>query len=91
MEAQELRQLSVDELKGRVKQFKEDLVRARFKVQTAEARDTSVFKKTRGDLARAQTVLTEKLKGIVVATKAVEDKPVAKTKKATKGTKGSKV
>jgi large subunit ribosomal protein L29 len=87
MEAQELRQLSVDELKGRVKQFKEDLVRARFKVQTAEARDTSIFKKTRADLARTLTVLTEKAKGIVVATKSVEDKPVAKAKKVTKGSK----
>lgn len=45
MEAQELRQLSVEELKGRVNQFKEDLVRARFKVQSAEERDTSLFKR----------------------------------------------
>jgi large subunit ribosomal protein L29 len=88
MEAQELRQLSVEELKGRVNQFKEDLVRARFKVQSAEERDTSLFKKIRRDAARAQTVLSEKLRGVeVVSKKPVEDKPVkkAKTKKASKG------
>ena len=88
MEAQELRQLSVEELKGRVNQFKEDLVRARFKVQSAEERDTSLFKKIKRDVARAQTVLSEKLRGVEVVSKTpVEDKPIkkAKTKKASKG------
>ncbi|NBX92219.1 MAG: 50S ribosomal protein L29 [Proteobacteria bacterium] len=79
MDAQELRQLSAEELKGRIKQGQEDLFRARFKGQSSEARDTSIFKKIRRDVARAQTVLTQKLKGIEVpAAKAVE----AKTAKA---------
>ncbi len=91
MEAVELRQLSVEELKGRVKQFKEDLVRARFKVQSAEERDTSVFKKIRRDVAKAQTVLSEKLRGVeVVSKKALPaDKPVKKAR-ATKASKGNK-
>ncbi|NBW99918.1 50S ribosomal protein L29 [bacterium] len=88
MNAQEFRQLSVEELKGRLKQFKEELVRSRFKVQSSEARDTSVFKKIKRDVARAQTVLTEKLMGIEVVSKksVVADKP----KKAKKASKGSK-
>lgn len=88
MEAQELRQLSVEELKGRVSQFKEELVRSRFKVQSSEQRDTSLFKKIKRDVARAQTVLSEKRRGVeVVSKKPIEDKPVrkAKTKKASKG------
>jgi|688.fasta_scaffold61877_10 large subunit ribosomal protein L29 len=97
MEAKELRSFSAEELKGRVKQWQEDLFRARFKGQSAEARDTSVFKKLKRDIARAQTVLTEKLRGIELpaakpveakAPKAVvEDKKVTKTKKTTKGSK----
>jgi len=90
MEAVELRQLSVEELKGRINQFKEDLVRARFKVQSAEERDTSIFKKIKRDVAKAQTVLSEKLRGVeVVSKKVVSDKPVkkARTAKASKGSK----
>lgn len=87
MEANELRQLSVEELKGRVKQFKEELVRSRFKVQTAETRDTSVSKKTKADIARVLTVLSEKARGVEVPVKKVEDKPVKKAAKSAKGSK----
>jgi large subunit ribosomal protein L29 len=90
MEAKELRTLGVDELRARCRQWGEELFRARFQAQSAEAKDTSVFKKLRKDIARAQTVLTEKLKlgGSVVSQSAAPttealpaDKPV--TKKAT--------
>lgn len=103
MEVQELRSLSVEELKSRVKQWKDDLFRARFKSFSSETKDTSVFKKLKKDVARANTVLTEKAKGIVVETTttkpetkkaaATEDKPVTpkekKTSKATKTVKSS--
>lgn len=100
MEVQELRTLSVEELKGRVKQWKDDLFRARFKSFSSETKDTSVFKKLKRDVARANTVLTEKAKGIVVETTAtkpvkkaasVEDKPVTpKEKKTAKAPKAAK-
>ena len=60
MEAKELRDFSVEELKSRVRQWSEELFRFRFKAQTSEARDTSVFKKLRKDIARGMTVLNEK-------------------------------
>jgi large subunit ribosomal protein L29 len=63
MDAKELRTLSVDELRARCRQWGEELFKARFKARTAEAKDTSIFKKLRKDIARAQTVLTEKVKG----------------------------
>jgi large subunit ribosomal protein L29 len=93
MEAKELRTLGVDELKARCRQWGEELFRARFQAQSAEAKDTSVFKKLRKDIARAQTVLTEKLKsggsivGQSVAPKAEvvpADKPVSKKATAKK-------
>ena len=87
MEANELRQLSVEELKGRVKQFKEELVRSRFKVQTAESRDTSIARKTKTNIARVLTVLAEKARGVEIPVKKVEDKPVKNPAKSAKGSK----
>ncbi len=62
MDAKELRTLGVDELQARCRQWAEELFRARFGAQSVEAKDTSIFKKLRRDIARAKTVLTEKLK-----------------------------
>ncbi len=73
IETSELRSLSPEELTGRVRQWRDELFRTRFKVQGNEARDTSVMKKLRGDIARALTVLNEKTRGVVV-----QSKPVAK-------------
>ncbi len=91
MDAKELRTLGVDELRARCRQWGEELFRARFQARTAEAKDTSIFKKLRKDIARAQTILNEKIKAgdvgakTVVAAKAdveaPQDKPA--TKKAT--------
>lgn len=96
MEAKELRTLGVDELRARCRQWGEELFRARFQAKTAEAKDTSIFKKLRRDIARAQTVLTEKLKaGQPGAIKAVApksevetptDKPATKKAAAKKST-----
>ncbi|MBI4404884.1 MAG: 50S ribosomal protein L29 [Deltaproteobacteria bacterium] len=71
METKELRQFSLDELRSRIKQWKEELFRVRFKSHSAETKDTSVFRKMRKDIARGQTILREKLQG-TMAVKAVE-------------------
>ena len=60
MDAEELRQFSAEELKGRVRQWRDELFRSRFKNETAEAKDTSVFRKLRLNIARGLTVLGEK-------------------------------
>ena len=60
MEAKELRQLTTDDLKVRVRNWKEELFRNQFKTQGAEAKDTSIFRKLRKDIARALTILKEK-------------------------------
>lgn len=60
MKAEELRQCTVDELKSRVSQWKDDLFRSRFNSQASEAKDTSVTPKLRRDIARALTILNQK-------------------------------
>lgn len=90
MDAGELRNFTPDELGARVKQWKDDLFRSKLKAQGQEARDTSVIRKLRRDIARALTVLNEKKSGKVIeASPIVEDrapeaKPSAKAKTATK-------
>lgn len=93
MEVSELRTLNADELKGKVKGWRDELFRTRFKVQSSEARDTSTVKKLRREIARALTVLTEKERGVVVASKPVEKReaksPVEKAEKAPKAEKAA--
>lgn len=60
MDLKELRGFSKEELASRVKQWQEQLFRARFQAQTTEKRDTSVAKKLRKDVARALTLIREK-------------------------------
>ena len=62
MKVQELKNFTVDELNARINQWKEELFRSRFKAQSSEVRDTSVFRKLRRDVARAKTILNQKLK-----------------------------
>ena len=63
MEAKELRNFSVDELKARVRQWRKELFRSKFKTQSSETKDTSVLRKLRQEIARGMTVLTEKETG----------------------------
>jgi large subunit ribosomal protein L29 len=60
MKTQELKQFSAEDLKSRIGQWREELFRSRFKAQSSEVRDTSVFRKLRRDIARAMTILNEK-------------------------------
>jgi large subunit ribosomal protein L29 len=88
MDASELRNFNIQELRGRITQWKEELFRARFKAESSETKDTSIFGKLRRDIARASTVLGEKLKGAELTTApAMEhstkpEKPVKKASKA---------
>ena len=97
MEAKELRQFGVDELKGRVRQWREELFRSRFKGQASEARDTSTYKKLKQDIARALTILSEKGRSgdVAPAVQKQVDKPsekkVIKAASKEKMTEGKKV
>ena len=57
----DLRELSVTELKNKIVDLKKELMDSRFALATSQLEDTSVFKKIRKEIAQANTVLTEKL------------------------------
>ena len=61
MSVNDLRELSVTELKNKIVDLKKELMDSRFALATSQLEDTSVFKKFRKVIAQANTVLTEKL------------------------------
>ena len=61
MSVNDLRELSISELKNKIVDLKKELMDSRFALATSQLEDTSVFKKIRKEIAQANTVLTEKL------------------------------
>ena len=61
MSVNDLRELSITELKNKIVDLKKELMDSRFALATSQLEDTSEFKKIRKEIARANTVLTEKL------------------------------
>ena len=61
MSVNDLRELSINELKNKIVDLKKELMDSRFALATSQLEDTSVFKKIRKEIAQANTVLTEKL------------------------------
>ncbi len=59
----DLRGLSVDELEKKLADEREQLMRNRFAHATAALENTSLLKKGRRQIARIETVLTEKKRG----------------------------
>ena len=61
MSVNDLRELSVQELKNKIVDLKKELMDSRFSLATSQIEDTSVFRKIKKEIAQANTVLTEKL------------------------------
>ena len=61
MSVNDLRELSIIELKNKIIDLKKELMDSRFALATSQLEDTSVFKKIRKEIAQANTILTEKL------------------------------
>ncbi len=59
MKARELRDLSVDELREKEREAKQELFNLRFQKATGQLGNTAVISKTKKDLARVKTVLRE--------------------------------
>lgn len=60
MKAKDLRNLSVEELSKREIEFKDDLFKLRFKHGIRRLENPSKLNQLRKDIARIQTILTEK-------------------------------
>lgn len=64
MDAKELRELSVGELKEKHKQFKEELFNLRFQNAIGQLNNSGRIKEVKKTIARVLTVITEKEMGI---------------------------
>lgn len=60
MKAKDLRSLSVEELSRKVVEFKDDLFKLRFKHGIRRLENPSKLNQIRKDIARVQTILSEK-------------------------------
>ena len=61
MSVNDLRELSIVELQNKILDLKKELMDSRFSLATSQLEDTSVFKKIKKEIARANTVWTEKI------------------------------
>ncbi len=60
MKAKEARELTIDELKEKEKDFREELFNLNFQLSTNQLPNTAKLNQTRKDIARIQTILAEK-------------------------------
>lgn len=60
MKARELRELSDEELRQKVAEWKRKLLNLRFQLASGQLQNTAEIKKTKRDIARALTVLRER-------------------------------
>ena len=72
MKASELRTLPVNELEAKKNDFKEEYLRLRCGHVSRQLADVIMIKKTRRNIARINTVLNEKQKQLLEATKTDE-------------------
>ncbi len=61
MKARELRDMSVEELKEKEIELRQELFNLRFQKATGELSNTAALKRARRDLARVKTIINEKL------------------------------
>ena len=62
MKVAELRDLSVEDLKNKISSLEENFFRLRCNQAVGQLEDTAVLKSSRRDIAKAKTVLNEKVK-----------------------------
>jgi len=60
MKAEELRDMTLDELEQKEREFKRKLFNLRFQKATGELDNTAELVKTRKDIARVKTIIREK-------------------------------
>ena len=60
MTAKEIRELSVEEIKNKILDARQELMNLRFQMVTGQLTDTTRFKVIRRDIARFETILTER-------------------------------
>jgi large subunit ribosomal protein L29 len=61
MNTKEIRLLSIEEIRTRISDARNEMMNLRFQVVTGQLTDTSRLKVTRRNIARLETLLTERL------------------------------
>ena len=64
MKSTELRKLTIDELKRKLNDFKQDLFTLRFQAVVGQLTNTIKIRQVRRDIAKINTLITEKERGI---------------------------
>jgi large subunit ribosomal protein L29 len=91
IEAKDLRGNDPDELRRTVRKLEEDLFKHKLKRTTSQLENTMLIRHTRRDIARVNTVLAEKLRGVPAATKAAAPEAAQKqTEKTAEPAKAEK-
>ena len=60
MNAKEIKELSTEEIKAKLMNTRQELMNLRFQMVTGQLTDTSRFKIARRDIARLETVLSQR-------------------------------
>jgi large subunit ribosomal protein L29 len=60
MKAKEIRELSTEDIKTKLINLRQEVMNLRFQTVTGQLTDTTRFKTVRRDIARLETVLTER-------------------------------
>jgi large subunit ribosomal protein L29 len=92
MKIEKFREMTQDDLKRKLEELRDNLLKTRVKVQTKQAENTAQLSTLRRDIARVQTLLGDYARGVLtapVAAPVVEAKP-GKTPGKEKGTKAEK-
>jgi large subunit ribosomal protein L29 len=74
MKSKDLRERTTEHLRELEKSLANDVFQARFKNFTNRLNDTATIRKTRRDLARVKTILTQRLNDAGPETTSVEEK-----------------
>ena len=64
LEAKDLRENDPEELKRTLRKLEEDLFKHKLKKTTSQLENTMLIRSTRRDIARVQTVLAERSRGV---------------------------
>ncbi|RME69782.1 MAG: 50S ribosomal protein L29 [Verrucomicrobia bacterium] len=67
MKASEIRELSIAEIEKRIRDTRQELLMLRLRKQTGQVEKTHELRQLRRDIARLETILTEKKKSAATA------------------------
>jgi large subunit ribosomal protein L29 len=70
MNAEEIRQMSVEQIQSKISDSREELMKLRFQQVTGQLTDTSRLRSLRRDIARMETLLNEALRAVAKEGKA---------------------